>query len=87
MEIAPVAGVRAVSLQHQPKASNAAQPRFEIDASERTEDDTYSPDARKQDAQAQDRAPEQESRAIDEEASAPESATEPTEGSTINVVA
>jgi hypothetical protein len=45
MEIAPVAGVRAVSLLRQPKAADASQP-FRIDASERTEDDSYSPDGR-----------------------------------------
>jgi hypothetical protein len=83
MEIAPVAGVRAVSLQRQPKVPNAQQPRFEIDPSERTEDDTWSPDR-----QEEDRSPEQQkSNCLDEEDSVPaEPKHEPPEGSTINVV-
>ena len=44
MEITPIAGVCAISPQRQPKTASASHPQFRIDASERTEDDTWSPD-------------------------------------------
>ena len=83
MEIAPIAGVRALSLQRQPKAANAAShPPFKIDASERTEDDTWSPDRRHSDD-----SPEEGSNVIAQEDTGPaESTPRPPDGSTINVI-
>jgi hypothetical protein len=82
MEIAPIAGVRAVSLQR-PKASNTPQAPFKIDAAERAEDDTWSPDRRHSD----DTLEEESSRAVQEEDTGPaESAPPAPEGSTINVI-
>jgi len=43
MEIGPVTGVRAVSLLTVQKTTDAQPPVFEIDASARTGDETYSP--------------------------------------------
>jgi hypothetical protein len=87
MEIAPIAGVRAVSLQRQPRAADASQPQFKIDASERTEDDTWSPDR-----QHSDETLDEESAVVaqeeQEEESGPAASTpEPPEGSTINIIA
>jgi hypothetical protein len=83
MEIAPLAGVRAVSLQRQPKAAGSAQPQFKIDASERTEDDTWSPDRRHADDTL-----EEESNVVaqEEDAGPAESTPSVPEGITINVI-
>lgn len=83
MEIAPIAGVRAVSLQRQPKAANTPQAAFKLDASERAEDDTWSPDRRHSDD-----IPEEESNVVvqEEDIGPAESTPEPAEGSTINVI-
>ena len=84
MEIAPVAGVRAVSLQQQPKAADASQPPFRIDASERTEDDTCAPDRR----HSSDTREEENDVIAQERDTAPaESTSAATENSTINVIA
>jgi hypothetical protein len=83
MEIAPIAGVRAVSLQRQPKTADASQPQFKIDASERTEDDTYSPDREEKQNPA-----EEGTQIGDTEDSSPAEATHPLpEGSTIDLIA
>jgi hypothetical protein len=83
MEIAPIAGVRAVSLQRQPKAANTPQAPFKIDASERAEDDTWSPDR----GHSDDTLEEESSMAVQEEDTGPaESAPAAPEGSTINVI-
>jgi hypothetical protein len=42
MEFAPIAGIRAVSLQNLQKPMDRAAPRFEIEASERSSDEHYS---------------------------------------------
>jgi hypothetical protein len=83
MEIAPIAGVRAVSLQRQPKAAGCSQPQFKIDASERTEDDTWSPDS-----QHADDTLEEESNVVaqEEDTSPAESTHSLAEGITINVI-
>jgi hypothetical protein len=89
VEIAPVPGVRAVSLQRPPKGVCSPQPQFRIDASERTEDDTYSPDREQSDdISANDISVEQGSvGAQDEEAGPTESMPKRPEGSTISAVA
>jgi hypothetical protein len=46
MEIAPIAGVRAISLQGQPKAATTEEQPFQIEASARLDDDTYSHDGK-----------------------------------------
>ena len=83
MEIAPVAGVRAVSLQRHPKAAGGSQSQFKIDASERTEDDTWSPDRGHSDDTL-----EEESNVVaqEEETSPAESTPSLLEGITINVI-
>lgn len=56
MEFAPIAGIRAVSLQNLQKPVDRAAPRFEIEASERSGDEHYSPSQQ----QAPDRGLEDE---------------------------
>jgi hypothetical protein len=43
MEFSPIAGIRAVSLLEVQKQVDRAAPRFEIEASERSSDEHYSP--------------------------------------------
>ena len=43
MEIAPIPGVRAVALAAAPRPASDWQPRLEIDAVARTEEDAYYP--------------------------------------------
>jgi hypothetical protein len=43
MEFAPIAGIRAESLLNIQKAADKVAPRFEIEASERSGDEKYSP--------------------------------------------
>lgn len=43
MELGPIPGIRAVSLLGPQKAESMLPPRFEIEASARTGDETYSP--------------------------------------------
>lgn len=83
MEIAPIVGVRAISLQQQPKAASASQPPFEIDTSERTEDDTYSPDREEKQKPA-----EEGTESANTEDPSPAATTQPlSERSTINLIA
>ena len=42
MEIAPIAGIRAVSLLHELRTENTEHLRIEIEASARADDETYS---------------------------------------------
>jgi hypothetical protein len=43
MEFAPIAGIRAESLLNVQRAADRVAPRFEIEASERSGDEKYSP--------------------------------------------
>jgi hypothetical protein len=80
MEFAPIAGIRAVSLQNLQKPVDRAAPRFEIEASERSCDEHYSSSQQ----QAPDRGLEDEEEeaetlelaATDSDAEGPESASE-----------
>ena len=93
MEIAPIAGVRAISPQRQPKTANSSQPQFKIDASERTEDDTWSPDHRY--AEDAHEEPGSDMARHDDSEPSPESTDQSVDqstnqapaGSTINVIA
>jgi hypothetical protein len=42
MDFAPISGIRAVSLLNVQKAADKVAPRFEIESSERTSDDSHS---------------------------------------------
>jgi hypothetical protein len=80
MEFAPIAGIRAVSLQNLQKPIDRAAPRFEIEASERSCDEHYSPSQQ----QAPDRGLEDEEEdaetlelaATDSDAEQPEGASD-----------
>jgi hypothetical protein len=80
MEFAPIAGIRAVSLQNLQKPVDRVAPRFEIEASERSGDETYSSSQQ----QAPDRGLEDEEEdgvtlepaATDGDAERPESAAD-----------
>jgi hypothetical protein len=87
MEIAPIAGVRAVSLQRQPKTADASQPQFKIDASERTEDDTYSPDREHSDDTLEDEGALGAQEEKEQETGPADSTPASPEGRTINIIA
>jgi len=80
MEFAPIAGIRAVSLLNVQKPADRVAPRFEIEASERSGDEHYSPSQQ----QAPDRGLEDEEveaetlelAATDNDAERPESASD-----------
>jgi hypothetical protein len=66
MEFAPIAGIRAVSLLNLQKPVDRVAPRFEIEASERSGDEHYSP--------SQQQAPERGLEDEEEDAEAVEQA-------------
>jgi hypothetical protein len=80
MEFAPIAGIRAVSLLNLQKPVDRVAPRFEIEASERSGDEHYSPSQQ----QAPERGLEDEEEdaetlelaATDSDAGQPESASD-----------
>jgi hypothetical protein len=91
MEIAPIAGVRAISLQGQPKAATTEEQPFQIEASARLDDDTYSHDGKPGESGLNEASSDEAS--SDEANSDEASSTEPTsssiarESGTINVIA
>jgi hypothetical protein len=83
MDIAPIAGIRIFSPGSGSKAGNAV-PRFEIDSSARTRDETYSPSSETPDRGLED---ENAETGEEEESSSEVIAAEEAAGPQIDIVA
>lgn len=82
MEIAPIPGIRTFGLTNVQRVDVQA-PRFEVDATARTDDETYSPSS-----QTPDRGLEEDESPQTEEPEEPASASDlPGSGTTINLIA